>query len=149
MRRKFLIVAGLFLITCNNTTKVTANTVITTPPISIASGSVISKSEYTSNIDNLKDFVAERFDVDKNSEKESVLETKVKGLKAYTTKKMYVKACVHIRKKPTKKSKSIAILPLGKKITVVNGKKKKWTKVEYKGKFAYVNSKYICSKKPK
>lgn len=124
--------------------KVTANTVTTTPSISIA-----SNSEHTSNIDNLKDFVSERFDVDKNPEKESILETKVKGLTAYTTKKMYVKARVHIRKKPTKKSKSITILPLGKKITVVNGKKKKWTKVEYKGKFGYVNSKYICSKKPK
>lgn len=86
MRRKFLIVAGLFLITCNHTTKATANT-FTIPPISIVSGSVISKSEYTSNIDNLKDFVSERFEVDKNSEKESILETKVKGLKAYTTKK--------------------------------------------------------------
>ena len=149
MRRKFLIVAGLFLITCNNTMKATANTVTTTPVISIASGSVISKSEYSSNIDNLKDFVSERFDVDKNSEKESVLETKVKGLKAYTTKKMYVRTNVHLRKKPTKKSKSLTVLPLGKKITVVNGKKKKWTKVEYKGKFGYVNSKYICSKKPK
>lgn len=148
MRRKFLIVAGLFLITCNHTTKATANT-FTIPPISIASGSVISKSEYTSSIDNIKDFVSERFDVDKNPEKESILETKVKGLKAYTTKKMYVKANVHIRKKPTKKSKSLTVLPLGKKITVVNGKKKKWTKVEYKGKFGYVNSKYICSKKPK
>lgn len=148
MRKSFLIVAGLFLITCNNTTKATANT-ITTSPISIASGSVISKSEYTSSIDNIKDFVSERFDVDKNSEKESVLETKVKGLKAYITKKMYVKANVHIRKKPIKKSKSLTVLPLGKKITVVNGKKKKWTKVEYKGKFGYVNSKYICSKKPK
>lgn len=87
MRRKFLIVVGLFLITCNNTTKATANTVTTISPISIASGSVISKSEYTSSIDNIKDFVSERFDVDKNSEKEFVLETKVKGLKAYTTKK--------------------------------------------------------------
>ena len=80
MRRKFLIVAGLFLITCNNTTKVTANTVTTTPPISTASGSVISKSEYTSNIDNLKDFVSKHFNIDEKTEKESVLETRIKSI---------------------------------------------------------------------
>lgn len=149
MRKSFLIVTGLFLITCNNTMKATANTVTTTPPISIASGSAILNSENNFNIDNLKDFVSEHFNIDEKTGKESILETKGKRLKAYTTKKMYVKANVHIRKKPTKKSKSFTILPLGKKITVVNGKKKKWTKIEYKGKFAYVNSKYVCSKKPK
>ena len=108
--------------------KATANTVTTTPPILIASGSAILNSENNFNIDNLKDFVSDRFNIDEKTGKESILETKGKGLKAYTTRKMYVKARVYIRKKPTKKSKSIAILPLGKKITVVNGKKKKWTK---------------------
>ena len=39
MRKSFLIVTGLFLITCNNTMKATANTVTTTPPILIASRS--------------------------------------------------------------------------------------------------------------
>lgn len=149
MGKSFLIVAGLFLITCNNAMKATANTVTTTPAISIASGSAILNSENNFNIDNLEDFVSKHFNIDEKTRKESILETKGKGLKAYTTKKMYVKANVHIRKKPTKKSKSFTILPLGKKITVVNCKKKKWKKIEYKGKFAYINSKYVCSKKPK
>lgn len=132
MRKSFLIVTGLFLITCNNTMKATANTVTTTPAISIASGSAILNSENNFNIDNLKDFVSERFDIDKNSEKESILETKVKGLTAYTTKKMYVKARVHIRKKPTKKSKSFTILPLGKKLLLLMVRRKNGQKLNIK-----------------
>ena len=81
MRKSFLIVTGLFLITCNNTMKATANTVTTTPPISIASGSAILNSENNFNIDNLKDFVSEHFNIDEKTGKESILETKGKGFK--------------------------------------------------------------------
>lgn len=143
MRKQILIATGLLLITCNST-KATANINTSILNTSIASGSAIS---IPNNQSKVEDFILNCFKDDKNNK--NILEVKEKGVKAYTVKKMYVKTNVHIRKKPKKKSKSLAVLPIGKKISVVNGKKKKWTKIEYKGKFGYVNSKYICKKKPK
>lgn len=144
MRKQILIVTGLFLITCNST-KVTANTITTAPPfdISITTGSAISTIQ--DNQSKVEDFISDCV----NDDNKNILEVKEEGVKAYTIKKMYVKTNVHIRKKPKKKSKSLAVLPMGKKISVVNGKKKKWTKIEYKGNFGYVNSQYICKSKPK
>ena len=67
----------------------------------------------------------------------------------YKTKKMYATTNVHIRSKPSIKSKSLGVLNFGKKINHIEKMENKWSKVIYKDKICYIYSKYLSLKKPK
>lgn len=60
----------------------------------------------------------------------------------------WAKANVNIRKKPTKKSKSVGMLYELEKVISI-GTIGKWSIVEYKNKIAYIKTKYLSKKKPK
>jgi len=63
--------------------------------------------------------------------------------------KVWTKATVHIRKKASKKSKSIAVLKPGTKITRLGISKKGWAKVKYKNKVRFIKNKFLTKHKPK
>ena len=77
----------------------------------------------------------------------NVTETNQKKLnKNINWKKGWVTTDVNIRKKPNTKSKILDTLKFNDKIKFVRFNKK-WVKIKYKGKEAYVSRKYITKKK--
>lgn len=72
-------------------------------------------------------------------------------LNAKTTKnkKVYATTNVNIRKQPNIKSKKIGLLKSGQSIQRIKKLKNGWTKVNYKGKVAYICSKYLSKNKVK
>lgn len=97
-----------------------------------------------------KNFDLDAFTKDNKETVDNVLEDVDSGIKVYTVKTMYARTNVHIRKRPTIKSKSVKVLSYGKPISTVVAKSTNgWAKVEYKGKFRYVKKKYLTNKKPK
>lgn len=74
----------------------------------------------------------------------------ISKIKYYGKKcKVWTKATVHIRKKASKKSKSIAILNPSTKIIRLGVSKKGWAKVKYKNKVRFIKNKFLTKHKPK
>ena len=63
--------------------------------------------------------------------------------------KVWTTTAVHIRKKASKKSKSITVLSPGTKITRLGVSKKGWAKVKYKNKVRFIKNKFLTKHKPK
>lgn len=63
--------------------------------------------------------------------------------------KVWTTTSVHIRKKASKKSKSITVLSPGTKITRLGVSKKGWAKVKYKNKVRFIKNKFLTKHKPK
>lgn len=65
-----------------------------------------------------------------------------------TFKKGWTKTTLNVRKKPSTKSKILDVLPFNSKVKFVK-ENKKWVKIKYKNKYAYVYKRYILKKKIK
>lgn len=103
----------------------------------------VSAESNSINEQNMK--VATEGDATKTEEKT----TKVKkSVKKVFKKKGYTNAQVHIRKRPTSKSKSLKILKLNTKVKY-NNYNSKWVEIKYKKSTAYIYKKYISKKKTK
>ena len=65
-----------------------------------------------------------------------------------TFKKGWTTTSLNVRKKPSTKSKALNILPFNTKVKFIK-ENKKWVKIKYKNKYAYVYKQYISKKKIK
>ena len=65
-----------------------------------------------------------------------------------TFKKGWTTTPLNVRKKPSTNSKVLDILPFNTKVKFIK-ENKKWVKIKYKNKYAYVYKQYISKKKIK
>lgn len=105
----------------------------------------LTVSAESNSINEQKTKVATEGDATKTEKK--AIKVK-KSVKKVFKKKGYTNTKVHIRKKPTSKSKSLKILKLNTKIKY-NNYNKKWVEIKYRKGTAYIFKKYISKKKTK
>lgn len=107
----------------------------------------IAASGLTSGLNTMPLYGADNLLINQIVDSINVTETNQKKLnKNINWKKGWVATNVNIRKKPNTKSKILDTLKFNDKIKFVRFNKK-WVKIKYKGKEAYVSRRYITKKK--